>query len=420
MNPRLLPLLLVLPLIVLGCGSPLVGAECAAGHTDCDGACVDLEADPDNCGGCGIACDGTLSCVDAVCGGPNGDAGPGDGDAGPGDGGPGDGDGDGDRPFTDGGPMSTGVGKVLDPKPDLPGTNCRLGELRCGDLCVEPDGDPEHCGTCDNVCPPTEYCSNGICDIDCAPGLIKCGPRICRDPNSPRHCGACNNRCASGICRDGMCRDALPGHIVVLGHDYTESNGFKDTLLGNAIFLGQGNPVRTLVYRGEASAASVAGVEQAIARAESTTGRMATQLDAVPSKVSELLEDEADVFLIHAQAGASDAELAALMSLWGQAMVDFVYRGGVIVLLDAPSDSNTGTYQLLVPPELFLPDSAADVDSGEDLTVATPGQGIAWSVGTQYRAGRNSVSYSGVISGGEAVSFAADGSLVVIDRTVIP
>ncbi len=42
-------------------------AACRAGHTECDGACVDLEADPLHCGGCFLACAPDARCVAGAC-----------------------------------------------------------------------------------------------------------------------------------------------------------------------------------------------------------------------------------------------------------------------------------------------------------------------------------------------------------------
>lgn len=39
---------------------------CDQGRTGCEGLCVDTQADPDNCGGCGLGCQGA-SCEDSTC-----------------------------------------------------------------------------------------------------------------------------------------------------------------------------------------------------------------------------------------------------------------------------------------------------------------------------------------------------------------
>ena len=49
--------------------------ECDAGLTSCDGACVDVDSDPQNCGSCETACGIGEACEDGVCVGPECDAG---------------------------------------------------------------------------------------------------------------------------------------------------------------------------------------------------------------------------------------------------------------------------------------------------------------------------------------------------------
>lgn len=42
-------------------------SPCAPGDTDCDGTCVDLENDEDNCGACGNPCAGDEACMGGEC-----------------------------------------------------------------------------------------------------------------------------------------------------------------------------------------------------------------------------------------------------------------------------------------------------------------------------------------------------------------
>lgn len=56
-----------------GCSQPVVpsavdaGMPCAAGQTDCAGACVSLASDDRHCGACGTSCGATESCAGASC-----------------------------------------------------------------------------------------------------------------------------------------------------------------------------------------------------------------------------------------------------------------------------------------------------------------------------------------------------------------
>lgn len=42
-------------------------SRCDSGLVGCDGACVDTMSDNENCGACGVTCEGTESCVDGSC-----------------------------------------------------------------------------------------------------------------------------------------------------------------------------------------------------------------------------------------------------------------------------------------------------------------------------------------------------------------
>ncbi len=84
------------------------------------------------------------------------------------------------------------------------GCVCRLGFERCGDLCVDLDSDPAHCGQCDQVC-NNEVCSDGNCSGSCA--YTMCGVMCAELHENPFNCGACGNACASNErCDDGECQ----------------------------------------------------------------------------------------------------------------------------------------------------------------------------------------------------------------------
>ena len=94
-------------------GTPTGGAGCPAGVPDeCDGSCVELMSDPDNCGGCGNQCPPTAGCIDGQC----------------------------EAPCQDGG-----------------------GSL-CGATCVDLSSDQNNCGMCGNACVGLQLCVGGSCE----------------------------------------------------------------------------------------------------------------------------------------------------------------------------------------------------------------------------------------------------------------
>jgi hypothetical protein len=442
--------LLVASASVAGCDSAIVGAECKTGFTLCDGVCVNLRADFRNCGSCGHSC-GRFACDDGSCSttklqdGGSADAGKLDGsmlddgsmaEGGSGDGGLGDG-GTGDGSMGEGGPGEggtgeggtgeggtgeggtgeggTGDGGGLDPDAGLGG--CGLGEQICGGGCSNPVVDPTHCGSCDTACMIGEVCSDGSCAVQCDPPLVQCDGACFDLTSDPDHCGACGMHCTSGICEDGQCADAIAGQAVVIGHDFKSANSAMRRLAGNAVFLGRGAPVRVLVYRGEANAASVTGVETAIDVVKRELGRDWMKVDAIESIVPLQLAT-ADVLLVHAQEGATRSTLEKLGQQWGAAVAQFLLAGGVVVVFDTPSSNNDGTYRVLEPAHIFEADSRETVTS-QQLILQTPGLGVAVRVPDRYMSATNTVHFNNVTSPGSFVVVDKDGKPVVVQRVIV-
>ncbi|HOX45505.1 MAG TPA: choice-of-anchor D domain-containing protein [Myxococcota bacterium] len=146
--------------------------ECAPPFIDCDGlepnGCeTNTDIDEANCGGCGLPCsDPAESCTDGLC-------------------------------------LCGGVG------PD-----CNALQLCCGIDCIDPLSDEEHCGDCATACQAGESCEDGGCacggtGADCSAQEICCGAS-CFDPlTEEQHCGDCdtlcdpNEGCLNGLCRCG-------------------------------------------------------------------------------------------------------------------------------------------------------------------------------------------------------------------------
>jgi hypothetical protein len=401
MRTALLPVCTALWLALLcACQSPIVGAACKRGFTVCGARCVDLNADYRNCGSCGQSC-GRFVCDKGHCsseilvdaGMPAADGGV---DA-----------------SMDSGPVDAGgvdAGNPdAGPNPDAGLMGCAVGFQDCAGVCINPAVDPQHCGGCDLSCAAQERCSAGRCSPQCEDPLTDCGGMCFDLMTDPEHCGSCSVRCTSGICELGMCADAIAGQSVVIGHDFSAANIAMQRLLGNAVFLAQGAPVRVLEYRGESDATSVAGVEHAIDVVKAELGREWLRTDAIESLVPLQLS-AADVLLVHAQVQASNSSLRKLGQEWGNALAQFVATGGVVVLIEAPSAQNAGTFQLLEPASLFEADARESIVT-QQLLVQTPGLGVAVRVPDRYMSTRNSVHFRGV---------STPGTFVVVDKDMLP
>ncbi len=141
------------------------GASCSAGRcrtscaepapTDCGTGCVDVARDPLNCGACGTACDEGSVCSQASC-------------------------------------QSQCSGAYAD---------------RCGQACVDLRSDPAHCGACGHACKGGEFCSGGECAHECGAYAPDECNGLCVDTRSdPRFCGGCASPCQDGeLCVDGAC-----------------------------------------------------------------------------------------------------------------------------------------------------------------------------------------------------------------------
>jgi hypothetical protein len=220
---------------------------------------------------------------------------------------------------------------------------CEGTLTNCNEQCVDLTSDPENCGSCAKIC------TSGVCNPEgclvCAAEESVCGRSCVNLASDPDNCGGCGNPCPSGLCSHNFCEAAGTGRVIVIGHDYINSRPIKNRLLGNAVFLWPVNPVRLLLYAGDATAPSITGADWAIAEVGGTT-RQVTKTYGSADSIPDLLP-LSDVFLIYAQNGAGDTTLQNLGIAWESALTTFVNRGGTVIVLDADQTGNAGTVQIL-------------------------------------------------------------------------
>jgi hypothetical protein len=138
--------------------TPDMTVGCATGLTTCTGTCVDLNADPMNCGTCSHACANGQVCMGGGC-----------------------------------------------------VQHCGGGSAVCGDACADLLGDPVNCGTCGHKCDLGNVCSDGGCGLSCQTGYKQCpndaGLSTCINPQTNDYnCGMCGTTCTSGTrCEAGLC-----------------------------------------------------------------------------------------------------------------------------------------------------------------------------------------------------------------------
>jgi hypothetical protein len=141
------------------------GGSCPPALTDCGGACNDLQNDPSNCGACGLACGFGASCVMGQCGAPDAGGGCAAFDTlCPGPMGPycanlqADPNNCGGCQVACAPNQGCGMGVCMScPAPSL---TCRLPN---GFTCADGQNDPNNCGGCGMVCMPGAACVMGHC-----------------------------------------------------------------------------------------------------------------------------------------------------------------------------------------------------------------------------------------------------------------
>jgi hypothetical protein len=184
--------------------------DCDAPLVDCNGVCVDLLTDMDNCGACGEICESGLvgvACIGGEC-------------------------------------VRTSCPAAL--------------PLQCGetvDDCVDPATDPNNCGDCGVVC-ASGVCTNGTCvETGCTADQTVCDGvcvETCCDNNN---CGACGNVCTGGLtCFEGKC-DCPSGNCPPVKLPNTGSGGTDMGQAGNrwaAMAMAGAAAASALLWRGSA------------------------------------------------------------------------------------------------------------------------------------------------------------------------
>ncbi|MBI4705933.1 MAG: hypothetical protein HY744_32980, partial [Deltaproteobacteria bacterium] len=172
------------------CSAEKCAMVCVGGTTKCGNVCVDAKSDPANCGSCGNACPQGQACAAGQC-----------------------------------------------------GLVCAGGTTKCGSACVDVKVDPANCGSCGNACPQGQVCSSGSCTLVCGGGTTKCGNACVNTSWDPNNCGSCGNACGvNKLCNQGKCTggSTIPGFSGELGPDmsgdgWLQCEGYLDKPGGDEV-----------------------------------------------------------------------------------------------------------------------------------------------------------------------------------------
>jgi len=288
-----------------------------------------------------------------------------------------------------------------------PALDCPDALSACSGQCVDYSSDPQNCGKCGTVC-ATGICRSGVCLV-CKSHETLCTDRCLNLHADRENCGGCGTACLEGLCSDGECEAADLGHVVVIGHDFTSRRLQMDYILGNAVFLLPGDPVRLLAFEGEADPAAVALANSGIAARATAKGRTFERTVTTASQLPTALETS-DVLLIHGQTNASNATLTDLAQDWSAALTAFVGSGGTVILLDGVYAGNSGTYQILVEADLFGATARTSATNAV-CKIASPGHVLISELAQDYICVANSVRFT--TSDEVSVVETADESVVV-------
>lgn len=169
--------------------------ECGSGFGLCQGTCLDLRSDGNNCGACGARCGAGTRCAGGTC-------------------------------VSVCSSEQTWCGACTDLQSDsancgacgakcAPGTRCSGGscsaictgsqETFCDPDCADLQSDDNHCGDCSTRCAAGAHCSSGKC-ITCARSETFCAPSCVDLQSDETHCGTCSTACRQGAtCVRGSC-----------------------------------------------------------------------------------------------------------------------------------------------------------------------------------------------------------------------
>ncbi|MEO6777433.1 MAG: hypothetical protein ABI467_31190 [Kofleriaceae bacterium] len=263
---------------------------------------------------------------------------------------------------------------------------------------VHPPGDaviaPQDAPVDAMVCPlPTTMCGDQCVSLD----------------DDPYNCGHCGRTCSSGICAAGSCIGDLPGHIVVIGHDYVASDPAMDRVIANGVTLSVAGSFSGAVahvgwWRG--TAAQEAGIA-AVTRGLAQTGHTAQAIAVATIDGGSLAN--LDAIVVEPQLGDGDAAEAAGAAA-AASLAAYLTASHTVVVMET-----TGGVGYRWLHGAGLVDLAPPVDaSTSQVMVVAPGDAVAAGVVSPYLAKAGSVGFAGAA---HAVVTDSSGDVVVIHAT---
>jgi len=178
-------------ILIAGCakGTPTMTAQCSSNQDECNGTCVNVQTDNQNCGSCGKTCGTGTTCQNGTCACASGLVSC-------------------NSQCVASNAMHCGSSCTACTGSQVCSGNgctdsCPSGSMKCTDGACSSNGDSAHCGTSCTACPAGSSCNNGVCG--CGANQMLCGS-TCTDVTTTAHCGSCTNACTAGqSCTNGQC-----------------------------------------------------------------------------------------------------------------------------------------------------------------------------------------------------------------------
>lgn len=242
----------------------------------------------------------------------------------------------------------------------------------------------------------------------CALPTTLCGDQCVDLSDDPYNCGHCGRVCSSGICAAGTCIGDLPGHIVVIGHDYLASDPAMDRVIANGVTLSASSSTTAATRIGwwRGTATQQDGVA-AVARGLAQTGQSAQAISVATIDSASL--ENLDAIVVEPQVGDGDAAEAAGAAA-AASLATYLTASHTVVVMETTGGVS---YRWLHGAGLL--DLTPPVDaSASQVTVVSAGDAIATGVVSPYLAKAGSVGYAGAA---HAVVTDTSGDAVVIHAT---
>ncbi|HET9992019.1 MAG TPA: hypothetical protein VFQ65_25995 [Kofleriaceae bacterium] len=238
----------------------------------------------------------------------------------------------------------------------------------------------------------------------CPLPTTKCGDQCVSLDDDPYNCGHCGRTCSSGICAVGSCIGDLPGHIVVIGHDYVASDPAMDRVIANGVTLSvsgsfSGTVAQVGWWRG--TAAQEAGIA-AVTRGLAQTGHTAQAIAVATIDTAALAN--LDAIVVEPQVGDGDAAEAAGAAA-AASLATYLAASHTVVVMETTAGVSyrwlhgAGLVDLVPPTDT----------SGAQVSVVAAGDAVVTGVVSPYLAKPGSVGFAGAAhavvsdSGGDAV-----------------